>query len=105
MEIIINTGEKLYRTCARKYLHRTCMRGARLKDARRYSPRVREDARRYVPRARDICWNKSCLRVADKVTRSNGDKQIFLKICYMIPKLSNAVEVGPAFKLSVVFSH
>ena len=97
---IINTGEKLYRTCARKHLHRTCMRGARLKDARRYSLRAREDARRYVPRAQDICWNRSCLRVADKVTRSrsNGDKQIFLKICYMIPKLTNAVELVACFQ-------
>ena len=43
-------------------------------------------------------WNRSCLRVADKVTRSNGEKEVFLKICYMIPKLMDAVQVVACFQ-------
>ena len=45
-----------------------------------------------------VHWNRSCLRVADKVTRSNGEKEVFLKICYMIPKLTDAVQVVACFQ-------
>lgn len=45
-----------------------------------------------------VHWNRSCLRVTDKVARINGEKEIFLKKCYMIPKLTDAVQVVACFQ-------
>ena len=45
-----------------------------------------------------VHWNRSCQRVADRVARSNQEKDIFLKICYMIPNLSTAIEVMACFE-------
>ena len=45
-----------------------------------------------------VHWNRSCLRVADRVTKSAEEKELFLKICYLIPKLNSAVEVVSCFE-------
>ena len=45
-----------------------------------------------------VHWNRSCQRVAARVATSTKEKYIFLKICYMIPTLSSAIEVMACFE-------
>ena len=45
-----------------------------------------------------VHWNRSCQRVADRVAKSKNKKDVFLKICYIIPKLKRAVEVVACFE-------
>ena len=45
-----------------------------------------------------VHWNRSCQRVADRVAKRKEEKDIFLKICYIIPKLTTAVNVVACFE-------
>ena len=45
-----------------------------------------------------VHWNRSCQRVADRVAKSKNEKDVFLKICYIIPKFKRAVKVVACFE-------